>query len=569
MRLRLLSHEYNFLRREYWFGQVDSRPLSAFRIAFALLLLKDALYHLPLAGLFYSDVGIVPRSSLLGGLARPERFSLMDALAHEWMATAFFVLWACVALALLLGYRTRLMTVLNFVLVLSIHERNVYVLTGADTAMRVLSFWIMFLPLSDYYSIDALRYPRSQQTAFALPVRLVQFQVALVYLVTGYLKLSGESWQGGEALYYVLQLESIRWPPGTWLWEVAPVWLLSLFTWLTIILELAFMPLVFAPFLQPFLRAVALLLGAALHLGIAVTMAIPDFSLVMMTSYLLLFEPSWVKWIENRLPLNRLWACAQPLPAVRWILNPLIERDALPRRHIEENQQTSTFPLLSASTETEHAFACSLESGRDRDRVKRSVYYRRLSLAFLLALLMAAVIWWNLTEVVTYTSPPAPPMPDFPEAVVWYTGLWQYWDLFAPLPLQIDGRITVPGRFEDGASFDLYAAQTARPMWGPEMRWRKFEENINNYRSDDLLREWGRYYCRLYNNIGARPEGTRLATLEIHFVYRRSHRPGGTPGPLQDDLLWNHWCYEEYRYRKTAGLSNQAFTEPAVSPRTK
>jgi hypothetical protein len=384
---------------------------------------------------------------------------------------------------------------------------------------------MMFLPLGDYYSLDALRRPHSQRTAFAFPLRLIQFQIALVYLVTGWLKLSGEFWQRGEALYYVLQLESIRWPPGTWLWTLAPFWLLSLLTRLTIVLELAFMPLVFAPFFQPFLRAVALLAGAVLHLGIGVTMAIPDFSLVMMISYLLFFEPSWVKWIEQRLPCKSLWARIQHLPFAGWIQSRLLPKEP----------------------EAVHAIAPSFESEGEAG-FRPFHYYRRPVLSTLLALLMAAVIWWNLTEVVTYTSPPAPPMPDFPAAVMWYSGLWQYWDLFAPLPLQIDGRMTIPGRFEDGASFDLYAAHTTRPMWGPEIRWRKFEENVNNYRYDVLLREWGRYYCRLYNDILARPEGTRLATLEIHFVYRRSHPPGGVPGPLQDDLLWKHWCFEEYRY---------------------
>ncbi|MCI0349188.1 MAG: HTTM domain-containing protein, partial [Acidobacteriales bacterium] len=134
------------------------------------------------------------------------------------------------ALGLLVGYRTRLLAVLNFLLVLSVHERNVYVLTGADTAMRVLSFWMMFIPLGDYYSMDSFRCPKDYRSAFAFPVRLIQFQVALIYLVAGLLKLSGEAWQNGEALFYVLQLEGIQWPPGAWLRQTASQGLLRLFT---------------------------------------------------------------------------------------------------------------------------------------------------------------------------------------------------------------------------------------------------------------------------------------------------------------------------------------------------
>src|SRR5690349_2565810 len=116
---------YNPFKREYWFGQTDSRPLSVFRIVFAALLLKVALFFLPLAQPMYSDSGPVTRGALFTELARSDRFSLMDALSTPWMAALFFVFWAVVAVGLLVGYRTRLMTVLNFICILSVHERNI------------------------------------------------------------------------------------------------------------------------------------------------------------------------------------------------------------------------------------------------------------------------------------------------------------------------------------------------------------------------------------------------------------------------------------------------------------
>src|SRR5215813_11688324 len=103
----------NFTSRAFWFGTIDSRPLSAFRICFALLLLKDALYHIPIASIFYGDHGVLPRTVLWDGLAGPNHFSLMDALANDWMVVLFFIIWAGVALCLLVGYRTWLMSVLN------------------------------------------------------------------------------------------------------------------------------------------------------------------------------------------------------------------------------------------------------------------------------------------------------------------------------------------------------------------------------------------------------------------------------------------------------------------------
>ncbi|PJF23210.1 MAG: hypothetical protein CUN56_02045, partial [Phototrophicales bacterium] len=148
---------------------VDYRNLDIFRIIFATLLLKDAVYHLQLAHWFYSDAGVVPRVALFNGLAREARFSLMDAIGQEWLATTFFVIWIAVVSCLLIGYRARTAAVLNFILVLSVHERNVYILTGADTAMRVFSFWLMFAPVGRHYSVDALLGKRVPK--FALPVR--------------------------------------------------------------------------------------------------------------------------------------------------------------------------------------------------------------------------------------------------------------------------------------------------------------------------------------------------------------------------------------------------------------
>ncbi|NWF70770.1 MAG: HTTM domain-containing protein, partial [Chloroflexi bacterium] len=313
---RLFPPCYNFFSPRYWFGQIDSRPLAVFRVLLAALFIKDALFHLPLALWFYSDAGLLPRT-LLETLARAYRFSLMDALPTAGMATAFFVLYGLVNLLLLVGWRTRLMSVLSFVMLLSIHERNVWVLSGADTTMRVLSFWGMFLPLGDYYSLDALgrrwtgygrtrrsddlRVPEAPRTTFAFPLRLAQMQVGIIYVLTFVLKLPGDAWRSGDALHYALQLQTLTLPTGDWLFLHAPAWLLRVGTFFALLVEGAFVPLVLLPIGQPYLRLSGLLLGVMLHVGIGVLMAIQDFSLVMLISYLLLCDARWLAWLENKL----------------------------------------------------------------------------------------------------------------------------------------------------------------------------------------------------------------------------------------------------------------------------
>ena len=495
------------LRLAFWFGRVDGRPASVFRMAFALLLFWDALYHLPLATFFYSDIGVVPRAALLE-LARGDRFSLLDAMPYAWMSSLVFVVWALVAVGLLVGYRTRLMAVLNFLLILSIHERNVYVLTGADSITRALSFWMIFIPLGAYYSLDARRALQAglpwDRTGYAFPVRMMWLQVALVYLFAGWLKALGPMWTGGTAMAYIVQLNTLLYPVGVWLRDNAPAAVLTFMTYAAMVGELLFALLVFAPFGQPLLRVLGLLFGVGLHVGIGLMLSIPAFSIVMITSYLIFVPPTWLAAADH---------------AIR----------RRPGRSSEPDPITTPEP---------HAPLAVLKPPR-------------LVLTIALSLLMIGVIWWNVDYLGEYSDPIAP-MPSGVRTVMYYSGLWQYWDLFSPMPLQIDGWITIPAEFEDGTRLDLRTGQppTTDPQhiaFGPWVRWEKFEENVFNNAYQAILQAWGGHYCHEYNILQARPEGERLARFQIIFRYKRSVAPGAEPTPYVDELLWTHWCYDQYQ----------------------
>jgi len=602
VRTLLINPDYNFFRRDYWFGRVDSRPLSVFRIGFSLFLLKDALSHIALANLFYSDAGVLPRQTLMD-VVRPEHFSLMEALSTEWMAAAFFILWTVVVLCLLLGYRTRLMSILNFVIVLSIHERNVYVLTGGDTVLRVMCFWMMFIPLDHHYALDAvrrrwsryrqtrqlrdLRFPAAGYTAYAFPVRMIMIQVALVYIFTIVLKLQGSQWLNGQAVGYVFQVQAMMVPLGRWFGSVAPDWLFRILTYQTLMAEAGFAIFMFSPFLQPSLRVLGLFFVIGLHLGIGLMMTqpLPDFSLVMFASYLVFFEgrwyaaldaklratrqqstmrlptegssPAWLllavtsesdiavasvleanggsdtRTLLGHLPLSRLWGFLLRLApgqaivrGIARLITAIIRRDPLP---LPVSKQIATTDELSA------------REGRHR--------VGRVALTLALAGVMISVIWWNIDATAAEITQGPSTMPQTLRNMVLYSGVWQYWDMFAPIPLQQDGWIVIPGTFEDGTTMDVrtrqpYTTALPDPIWGPEMRWQKFDENLNANRFDSMLRAMGSYYCGTYNNVEALPVGKRLKTLEIHYLMTPSHAPGEPANTQQDTLLWTHFCFE-------------------------
>src|SRR3954452_789499 len=166
--------DYDFLRRGWWLGRGDARPLAVFRIGFALLLLKDAIYHFHLATPFYSDEGAVPLRLVEAAQPRLERVSLAGLLVAPWQASMLFAIWIVVLVALLVGWQARWASAANFLILLSVHERDLWVLNGGDTMMRLLAFWSLFIPLGAVWSLDARR--RGARAAFAFPVRAVQIQ---------------------------------------------------------------------------------------------------------------------------------------------------------------------------------------------------------------------------------------------------------------------------------------------------------------------------------------------------------------------------------------------------------
>lgn len=590
---------YNFLRWDYWFGQVDGRPLSLFRIAFALILLKDALYHIPLARIFYSDNGLLPRNTLTQ-VARNTRFSLMDGLGTEFLAVVFFVLWALVAFCLLIGYRTRLMSILNFVMVVSIHERNLYIIDGGDTIMRALSFWMMFIAVGEYYSLDALRArwylagqskrvadlraPSTPRMIFALPVRAIQIQVGFVYLFTFWYKTYGHTWLEGDAVYYALQLKSFTHVTGDIFVAVAPDILLKLITYFVMVAEGAFFPLVFSPIFQPYLRIIGLTSIAFVHIGIGVLMSIPNFSLLMLVSYLVFFQPEWILWLEKHSRVRRTTTIL-PKPKGRtplWLLVAL----TTPHQIQLSNNSVNDEPITIAKCQDMLGqlplsrfwlWVLRWQMARDAlwkmgqialvnyyppedDEMPPSVIPQSRFGAFVSRSIVANVVLFFLVNVLAFNlwqsrplgRPLGPAMNDWQFHLIQTVGLWQVWNMFSENPLRQDGWIVVTGRFEDGRVLDLRTGEPVtgarlRFFFGPDVRWKKYEDNIRNAPAD-LLSAWGAYFCASYNGDPSIPRGQHLATLEIVWRYRNVLPRGEGEEAFRDDLRWKHWCYPEYRY---------------------
>ena len=104
-------------------------------------------------------------------------------ISGSWVwALLLHLVAAGAAMALLLGYRTRLATLISFVLLVSLHNRAPLMLQGGDNLLLLMVFWSIFLPLGARFSMDAARvHPDQQQTLARQPNQYCSVATALSY----------------------------------------------------------------------------------------------------------------------------------------------------------------------------------------------------------------------------------------------------------------------------------------------------------------------------------------------------------------------------------------------------
>ncbi|MDB5977860.1 MAG: hypothetical protein JWR07_4620, partial [Nevskia sp.] len=272
---------------------IDLRTLALFRAALGAVLFVDLCCRMGGAGSLYSDGGVLPRS-WLAAYGESWRASLYLANGQTWFAIALLALQAVAALALFLGWRTRLAAVLCFVLEASLLNRNELVLNGGDVLLACLLFWSLFLPLGARWSVDAalskLPPPQDHQyLSWASAALLVQ--VLSVYFFGAILQNGAEWWPEGSAVYYALQLERYATPTGLWLRQYAD--LLPALTYAIWFTELFGALLVFSPVLGRPLRFLVMLLLAALQLGLLLCLELGNFPYVSLAA-LTVLAGGWI-----------------------------------------------------------------------------------------------------------------------------------------------------------------------------------------------------------------------------------------------------------------------------------
>jgi Vitamin K-dependent gamma-carboxylase len=233
------------------------------------------------------------------------RLDLFALLPQDdrWIGALFYIFLGF-AVLLTIGLWTRIATVVVFLGLASTHQRNPFINHGGDTFLRVAGFFLMFAPAGAALSLDRLisAYKKGERLEVVPRApwaqRMIQLELALVYVMSFWWKMKGHAWLDGSALYYATHLTEIqRFPLPLW---TQNSFVLKLGSWSTLVLEFSLGVLIW--FRR--LRYPLLLLGLLFHLTLEYAFNLPMFQWDVLSAYVLFIDPAdlvrawhWVRYL--------------------------------------------------------------------------------------------------------------------------------------------------------------------------------------------------------------------------------------------------------------------------------
>ncbi|MHC5259122.1 HTTM domain-containing protein [Streptomyces sp. UC4497] len=268
--------------------------------------------------------------------------ALMWSDGQGWFELVYIVAVVSSAL-LMLGWRTRTMSVVFMIGVLSLQNRSVFMGDGGDNVIHLMSIYLVFTRCGQVWSLDARRLRRGAEDRFGIVLwwgmglvlaaitftgkvgggwllffwgiwaaqavwwsvnrrdrqgdsrllcdvvanllhnaglLVVMVEACLIYATAGWYKIQGSRWQDGSAVYYPLHLDYFSpWPA---LGDLLTTYgpMVLLVTYGTVAVQVAFPFTVF----NRRLKNVLLVFMMLEHAVIAVVLGLPFFSLAMIAA---------------------------------------------------------------------------------------------------------------------------------------------------------------------------------------------------------------------------------------------------------------------------------------------
>lgn len=272
--------------KKFWFNKIDARQYAALRIAFGVL---SAIYF----------VGLLPyvetQFSTSGWLGDMRQIAIQNGGSWSYFfihasghadayAHGILIVGIVSAFLMTIGWHSCIAICLTWLVWVSVWNRNPLLLDGDDAVLKLMCFYLMLSPCGNCWSIDAYL-DKKPYSVDVWPLRLMQFQIALIYFVSGWVKFHSQEWLNGTIIQYIMiHPQYSRWDGWVFVDNPSAQALLALLAWIIMWWELLFPLLV----MNTYTRKMCLAIGILFHIGLLVTMNLRWFAVIMLSLYLAL-----------------------------------------------------------------------------------------------------------------------------------------------------------------------------------------------------------------------------------------------------------------------------------------
>ena len=418
---------------------LDLRALAFFRIGIGGLLLYDFILRTEYLVLHYTDSGVLPVSLVKQELWESGFWSLHALSGSVELQVILFAIQGLAALSLLAGYKTSFSTILCWLLLLSLQNRNPWILNSGDMYLRLLLFWSIFLPLGQRYSIDSRAGEAGKKVYASSASFCFIIQILLLYVMTGLLKNSHEWLSEGSAIYYALNVDQMVKPLGKSLLQYPD--LLTFMTHSVIVLEVIIPFSLIIPAKNHLFRTLGIVSLMLFHIGLWLTMELGIFVPVCLIALVALLTTKIINQLLNF--VNQL-------------------------NFIKADPGTSTNKVVSFTG----------------NRMNGLLFPKTITAAQLA--LIGFIFCWNLNTL----KPDKDRIPSLLKTAAHTLRIDQTWDMFAPTVLKDDGWFVIKADLENGKNIDFFQNDDVQWVQPDDLlsyyiseRWRKYFKNL--YRTDE------------------------------------------------------------------------------------
>jgi hypothetical protein len=230
----------------FFFNSVPVETLGLFRIAAGGFALVQFFVLLPDWMLLYGPNGILPWeiSEAIASDYLPKLSIVADILTtlHISEIHTIYVVTSIYLLSLvglLLGYQTRMMAIVAWLVHLLLNTTGHMTAYGVETFTHISLFYCMVLPVNQALSLDRLKDIKPVPGYLVtLSVRMIQVHLCIMYFASGLEKAMGEQWWNGEAVWIALHQDQFSQFNVDWMASVP--WVPKLLCWGTLVIETLF-----------------------------------------------------------------------------------------------------------------------------------------------------------------------------------------------------------------------------------------------------------------------------------------------------------------------------------------